>query len=171
LFEKIGTHEPGDTVTVTYLRDKKEYTAVVTLDERKSTGQPYPNNNDERGFSPRTPRGAFSFGDDFWGNTRDRFRNLSDNDAKLGLSVQDTESGNGAVVLDVKAGSPAEKAGFKTNDIITALAGVTISSTRDVTNAYRENKSKGTITAQVKRGGQQKTLQIQVPKKLHKADL
>jgi hypothetical protein len=40
-----------------------------------------------------------------------------------------------------------------------------------VTNAYRANKGKDTFTAQVKRAGQQKTLEVKVPKKLHKADL
>lgn len=172
LFEKIGKHDPGDKVTITYLRDKKESTATVTLDERKDTGtlELFPRGGGQ-GFR-RIPRGEFNFGDDFRGSGPNRFRGFNeDNDVKLGLSVQDTEDGNGAVVLNVTPGSAAEKAGFKENDIITKIAGDDVNSTRDVTNAYRANKDKGAITAQIKRGSQDKTLEIKVPKKLHKADL
>ncbi|MVT06855.1 PDZ domain-containing protein [Chitinophaga tropicalis] len=166
LFEKIGAHDPGDKVTVTYLRDKKENTVTVTLDERKGVGTLQisprsdlaPDNNFFR-FNPglRSPRGQ-RFG-------------AESNDAKLGLSVQDTEDGKGAVVLEVLPGSAAEKAGFKKNDIITELAGTDVNSTRDVAETYRENKGKSELTATVTRNGQKKTLQVKVPKKLHKADL
>ena len=173
LFEKIGAHDPGDKVTITYLRDKKENTATVTLDERKDVGtlQLFPRGG-AQGFR-RAPRGEFNFGDNFPGfGGPNRFHGYNeDNDVKLGLSVQDTEEGNGAEVLSIAPGSAAEKAGFKAKDIITQLAGDDVNSTRDVANAYRSNKDKGTITVQVKRNGQQKTLEIKVPKKLHKADL
>jgi len=181
LFEKIGAHEPGDKVTITYLRDKKENTATVTLDERKQPefgfrGGRDDNDSPENFFRMLPPNGGGRF--DFRGGDEDRdSRNFSwddrreNNDAKLGLSVQDTEDGNGAVVLSVAPGSAAEKAGFKPKDIITSLAGTSISSTRDVTNAYRENKNKGTVDVQVKRDGKTQTLQVKVPKRLHKADL
>ncbi|SEW08488.1 PDZ domain-containing protein [Chitinophaga sp. YR573] len=165
LFEKIGAHEPGDKVTVTYLRNKKENKITVALDERKTEQFPraqlFPRNNNQDGpdnFFRNMPRGGMNF------------RNNND-DVKLGLSVQDTENGEGAVVLSVAPGSAAEKAGFKENDIITELAGITVNSARDITNTYRENKDKGTMNAKVKRDGQQTTLQVQVPKRLHKADL
>jgi S1-C subfamily serine protease len=100
------------------------------------------------------------------------FRNFHENnEVKLGLSVQDTEDGKGAVVLSVAPGSAAEKAGFKADDIITDIAGTEVNSTRDVATAYRANKEKGTFSAKVKRSGQQKTLEIKVPKKLNKVDL
>lgn len=184
LFEKIGAHEPGDKVTITYLRDKKESTVTVTLDERKQPefgfrGGRDDNDGPENFFRMLPPNGGgrFDFRGDNDGDDEGRGpRNFSwedrrDNDVKLGLSVQDTEDGNGAIVLAVAPGSAAEKAGFKPKDIITSLNGTDISSTRDVTNAYRENKSKGTVDVQVKRDGKLQTLQVKVPKKLHKADL
>ena len=175
LFEKIGAHQPGDKVTVTYLRDKKENTATVTLDERKQSERSF-FGGDDQNFFRMMPRG-FEDGPDgnndgprsfSWDERRGGFR---DNDVKLGLSVQDTENGDGAEVLAVAPGSAAEKAGFKPKDIITSLGGTTVGSSRDVTNAYRENKDKGTVDVQVRRNGQSKTLQVKVPKKLHKADL
>ncbi|WP_343667088.1 PDZ domain-containing protein [Chitinophaga sp.] len=183
LFEKIGAHEPGDKVTVTYLRDKKENTATVTLDERKQPefgfNRGRDNNDGPENFFRMMPPdggGRFDFREDDGDDDRRAPRSFSwedrrENDVKLGLSVQDTEDGNGAVVLAVAPGSAAEKAGFKPKDIITSLAGTSISSTRDVTNAYRENKNKGTVDVQVKRDGKSQTLQVKVPKRLHKADL
>jgi len=165
LFEKIGKHEPGDKITVTYLRDKKENKITVQLDERKGMGtmELFPRNDaPDNNFFRGMPRGGM----------QPRFRSFNDNnDVKLGLSVQDTEDGKGAQVLEVAAGSAAEKAGFKANDIITEFAGTTVNSAHDVTSTYRENKNKGSLNAQVKRDGKTKTLQIQVPKKLNKADL
>lgn len=169
LFEKIGAHDPGDKVTVTYLRGKKENTATITLDERKGEGtlELFPRGRDFR----RAPRGNFNFGDD-GPRFRREFPGFPDNnEVKLGLSVQDTEDGKGAQVLSVAPGSAAEKAGFKANDIITDIAGSEVNSTRDVANAYHSNKEKGTFSAKVKRSGQLKTLEVKVPKKLNKVDL
>lgn len=172
LFEKIGAHDPGDKVTITYLRDKKERTATVTLDERKDMGSVdfFPRGSQR---FRRIPRGEFNFGDNLPGfGAPDRFHRFDEEkDVKLGLSVQDTEAGNGVEVTSVTPGSAAEKAGFKADDIITQLAGEAVSSTKDVTSIYHANKNKNTISAQVKRNGQQKTLEIKVPKKLNKADL
>jgi len=169
LFEKIGEHDPGDKVTITYLRNKKENKATVTLGERKGADMfnfapPGMGNNDNNYFRFQ-PRGRQPFG----GNNFGWFG--EDNSTRLGLSVQDTEDGAGARVLNVDEGSAAAKAGFKQDDIITALAGESVSSARDVVNTYRENKDKGTITAKVKRNNKEQTLTISVPKKLNKADL
>lgn len=169
LFETIGEHDPGDKVTITYLRDKKENKATVTLDERKDLGAfnftPNPGNNNF--FRFRGPRNGQGFGGD---NNFNWFGN-DNNDTRLGLSVQDTEEGKGARVLGVTEGSAAEKAGFKEDDIITELAGAAVNSAKDVANAYRENKDKGTLTAKVKRNSKEQQLTITVPKHLNKADL
>lgn len=163
LYEKIGTKEPGDKVTVTYLRDKKESRATVTLEERKVVSAPrelYPRGNDNV-FRFPIPRGN-------GGGFRGFFNN---DDSRLGLSVQDTEDNSGAQVLSVTPGSAAEKAGFKKGDVITALADSKVASARDVTSTYRDYKDKGQLNATVKREGKVQTLQIKVPKKLNKADL
>ncbi|HEY1166514.1 MAG TPA: PDZ domain-containing protein [Chitinophaga sp.] len=169
LFETIGEHDPGDKVTITYLRDKKENKVTITLDERKDVGAfnftPNPGNNNF--FRFRGPRNGQGFGGD---NNFNWFGN-DNNDTRLGLSVQDTEEGKGARVLSVTEGSAAEKAGFKEDDIITELAGAAVNSAKDVANAYRENKDKGTLTAKVKRNSKEQQLTITVPKHLNKADL
>jgi len=170
LFEKIGEHDPGDKVTVTYLRNGKENKATVTLDERKGFGAfnftPGPDMGDDNMFRFRGPRGGHPFGDRF-NSWADEYRN----DTRLGLSVQDTESGEGARVLNVTEGSAAAKAGFKEDDIITEIAGTDVNSAKDVANTYRENKDKGKLTAKVKRNNKVQELTITVPKHLNKADL
>ncbi|PSL49630.1 serine protease Do [Chitinophaga niastensis] len=168
LFETIGKHQPGDKITVTYIRDKKEKKVVVTLDERKEENarswKMYPplssfgNGNNSFSFPP-APRGHQGLG------------YLEEEAVKLGLQVQDTENDEGAQVIDIAPASPAEEAGFKKDDIVTDLAGNTIKTTKDLSRAYRENRIKGTITATVKRNGQTQTLEIKIPKKLNKADL
>ena len=165
LFEKIGKYDPGDKITITYLRNNKENKTTAKLEERKLFYTPSPNQgNDNRNFRFRGPRNSQPFGDNFnWFDNR--------NDTRLGLSVQDTEDGEGARVLGVSEGSAAAKAGFKEDDIITELAGAEVNSAKDVANAYRENKDKGTLTAKVKRDNKVQQLTITVPKHLNKADL
>lgn len=169
LFETIGTRKPGDKVTVTYTRNKKVNKASVTLDERKDEDGgmnmfAIPRGRGEY-FNFPMPRGRQGFGDGngWFGNP--------DEGVKLGIQVQDTDSGDAAQVINMTPGSPAEKAGFKMNDLITDLAGSPVKSAHDVAEIYRANRSKGTITATVKRNGQTQTLEIKIPKKLNKADL
>ncbi|WP_291911690.1 PDZ domain-containing protein [Chitinophaga sp. CB10] len=163
LYETIGTYDPGDKITVTYTRNKKETQATVTLDERKEQGgmglmMPSPDRN----------RGFFNFqrpdlGDNFF------FRGGSS--VRLGLQVEDTEDGKGAKVTDVEEGSAAEKAGFRNDDIVTEFGGTTVKSARDVANAYRANQQRSNITAKVIRNGATETLEVKIPKKINKVNL
>lgn len=163
LFETIGRFKPGDKITVSYTRNNKQNKATVTLDERKenSFGGIFnaPRRRSEL-FTFPMPRGGQGFGFE-----------RADEGVKLGIQVQDTDEGNGAQVINMATGSPAEKAGFKINDLITDMAGSTVKSAHDVAEIYRANRDKGTITATIKRNGQTQTIDIKVPKKLHTADL
>ncbi|MBC9911271.1 PDZ domain-containing protein [Chitinophaga varians] len=163
LFETIGRFKPGDKITVSYTRNNKQNKATVTLDERKenSFGGIFnaPRRRSEL-FTFPMPRGGQGFGFE-----------RADEGVKLGIQVQDTDDGNGAQVINMAPGSPAEKAGFKVNDLITDMAGSTVKSAHDVAEIYRANRDKGTITATIKRNGQTQTIDIKVPKKLHTADL
>ncbi|WP_143309826.1 PDZ domain-containing protein [Chitinophaga vietnamensis] len=172
LFETIGNYQPGDKITVTYIRNKKDNKVNVTLDERKEaiTGndvRPFPS---PRGFNKRfymMPPLHDNGNDNSWS-----FGNRSPlGGARLGLQVQDTENGDGAKVINIAEGSAAEKAGFKQDDIITELAGTPIKSAHDVATTYRNNINKNTITVKVTRNGQQQTIEVKVPKQLNKVDL
>ncbi len=162
LYEKIGTYNPGDKITLTYIRNKKEAKATVTLDERT---------NERPGlmFGPpsRGNRGFFNFQQpDF--NNRWAPRG---NNPRLGLQVEDTENGEGAKVTEIEEGSVAEKAGFKTDDIVTEFGGASVKSARDVADAYRSNLLKSTVTVKVIRNGAAQTLDVKIPKKINKVNL
>ncbi|UYQ93091.1 PDZ domain-containing protein [Chitinophaga horti] len=180
LFEAIAAKKPGEEVTVTYLRNKKESKAKAKLGERPAAplnfggddGNTFnfrsmPRGGDDNTFDfRRMPRGGDL--EDFFGGMQ---RQREDNSTRLGLSVQDTEDGKGVKVLDVTEGSAAEKAGFKEEDVITELGGSAVRSARDVVSTYQANKAKGELNAKILRGGKVQTLTVKVPKKLNKADL
>ena len=157
---------------MSYTRNSKASNVTVTLDERKDMGagnlKLYPPAQPKRmprtfAFPPPYPRGGGQgFGDWF---------NGVDDGVKLGLQVQDTDNDEGAQVISIAADSPAEKAGFKKEDIVTELAGSPVKSAADLSRAYRENRGKGNITVTIKRNNKTQTLDIKVPKKLNKADL
>ncbi|MFB6455705.1 PDZ domain-containing protein [Chitinophaga sp. Hz27] len=174
LYETIGGYKPGDKITVTYTRNKKETKANVTLDERKNDGNsiflsPPSSDRSNRDFynfrGPRFGQGfGQGFGDDSWAPR-------GANNVRLGLQVEDTENGDGAKVTNIDEGSAAEKAGFKMDDIVTEVAGSSVKSARDMASAYRSNLQKSTITAKVIRNGATQNLEIKVPKRINKVNL
>ncbi|WP_026922827.1 trypsin-like peptidase domain-containing protein [Glycomyces arizonensis] len=62
----------------------------------------------------------------------------------LGVSVTDTQ-GNGAMVLAVEAGSPADEAGLQEGDVITAVDGTQVASASEVVAAVQSKASGDTI--------------------------
>ncbi len=166
LFETIGNLKPGDKVTVTYLRDKKEQKTDATLGKRASISPRSfgldPDGDEVNPFRFRMPQspGGRPFGEFF-----------GDRAPSLGLTVQDTEDGKGARVTGVKEGSAAEKAGFKKDDLITEIAGEPVKNARDVAQTYREHLEDGTITAKGNRNGSAQTYTIKVPKNLRTENL
>ncbi|WP_298715943.1 PDZ domain-containing protein [Chitinophaga sp.] len=164
LFETIGKLQPGNEVTVTYLRDKKEQKAKATLMPRNSA------EDEMRGRRFRTPR----MPDEPRTFTMPRgFDELFNPNAqpKLGLQVQDREENDGATVQSVEPGSTAEKAGFKNGDIILSLDGKPVKNAREVSTGYREAKDKSTLTFGIRRNGKSETLTVKVPRKLRSENL
>jgi len=167
LSEVVRKHKPGDKVTITLLRDKKEQKITTELGKWKGMGtysfapgqnfkMEMPNYNDL--VSPKIqgfPRQA-------WGTS---------GQPKLGLSVQDTDDGKGVKVLEVDEESNAAKAGLKENDIITNFNDKEVNSADEVAKLVRENKDKPTISLKVKRDGKTQTIEVKMPRKLKTADL
>jgi len=90
---------------------------------------------------------------------------------QLGIRIQDTDAANGVTVLDVNEGSPAQKAGVKTDDLITAIDGKDINDTDAAREAMQAAREKSTYSLKVRREGKTMELQVQIPKKLKKATL
>lgn len=170
----IKKHKPGDKVTVTYLRDKKETKLTAELTKWKGVnaytlGEGQNFNFDFDNLTGKMPdlgrvRGLRTapFGDNWmW----------SGGGPKLGLSVQDTDNGKGVNVIEVDEESNAEKAGIKVDDVITEVDGKMINNTDDMVKSIKENKDKTSVMIKLNRGGKIMNIEVKIPKKLKTADL
>jgi serine protease Do len=176
LSKEIKSHKPGEKVSVTYLRDKKENKATAELTKSKAVnafafgeGQNYDFKMPEMKFKEfEMPNGkslprARVYGDmlNLYGGGQPR----------LGLSVQDTDDGKGVKVLEVDEESNAAKAGVKENDIVTHVNDKEVNSADEVAKLVKENKDKPSMRLQIKRDGKSQNIEVKMPRKLKTADL
>lgn len=175
LSDAITAHKPGDKVTVTWLRDKKEQKATVELTKWKGMGV----------FGSTAP-GQFKLdlGDMDLGHLVPKIQGVpgvrepfgqnwawSGGSPKLGLSVQDTDDGKGVKVIEVDDESNAAKAGIKEEDLITEVDGKTIKGTDDIVKIIRESKEKPSIMIKLLRDGKTQNIEVKMPRKIKTADL
>jgi serine protease Do len=171
LSETVRKHKPGDKVTITVLRDKKEQKIAAELGKWKGVSAfgygPGAQNfkmdmpNYDQMFTPRvqaTPR--MRYGQGYAGGA-----------PKLGLSVQDTDDGKGVKVIEVDDESNAAKAGLKENDIITSFNDKAVNSADEVAKLVKESKDKPTINLKITRNGKAQNIEVKMPRKLKTADL
>lgn len=166
LTKVIRSHKPGDKVTVTYLRDKKEQKATAELGKWKGIQM----NN----FSYTLPKmETFQRSEGARAYTTPNGNSLFSvaGRPKLGLSVQDTEDGKGVKVLDVSDESNAAKAGVKENDVITSINDKEVNSAEEVAKIVRENKENKSLMLKVNRNGKTQNIEVKFPRKLKTADL
>ncbi|HEY0434154.1 MAG TPA: PDZ domain-containing protein [Chitinophagaceae bacterium] len=164
----IRDHKPGDKVTITYLRDKKESRATAELSKWKGSGfsamttMPDMERNMVAPKLGTTPKFRFSPGQ-YYAFGADRPR--------LGLSVQDTEDGKGVKVVDVDEEGSAKKAGVKEDDIILSVNDKDVNSADEVAKIVRDNKEKSSVMLKVKRDNKTQNIEVHIPRKLKTADL
>ncbi|HET9747391.1 MAG TPA: PDZ domain-containing protein [Chitinophagaceae bacterium] len=168
LSEAIRKHKPGDKVTVTLLRDKKEQKVTTELGKWKGLGA--------FGFGPGQnfkmdmPDYKELLAPKIQGVPRQNW-SWSGNTPRLGLSVQDTDEGKGVKVIEVDHDSNAAKAGLKENDLITHFNDKEVNSADEVAKLVKENKDKTTIKLKVKRGGKTENIEVKMPRKLKTTDI
>jgi serine protease Do len=166
LSDAIQDHKPGEKVTITYLRDKKEQKVTAELGKWKgvsgfSYGDGYNLQLEGLKDQLRTmPRGNYNYN---W--------NWSGNGPKLGISVQDTENGKGVNVIDVDEDGNAAKAGIKEEDIITDVDGKAVNGADEIAKLIKESKDKSSVKVKLLRNGKPMTVDVKIPKKLKSADL
>lgn len=167
LTEAISALKVGDKVTIVYKRDGKEGKTTAELGKRTLAnidGRQYmiPGEPGNPPIAPIPPLPPMDFNfDEAFGREKPR----------IGIKVQDTEEGRGAKVLGVDEGSNAEKAGIKTDDVITSFDGRTINSANDLADASRASKDKSSVRLQVKRGNKTQDIDLKIPKKLKTVNL
>ncbi|MEN9702311.1 MAG: hypothetical protein RIR55_1653 [Bacteroidota bacterium] len=174
LYDAIGAFKPEEKVTITFIRDGKEQKTTITLAKNKTLNAPkvfsfsYPNgqmpNNLDRGFRI-SPDQNFNFEMP----ELDALNARINKRPKLGISIEDTESGEGVKIKNVTTGSPAEKAGLKSNDIITEFDENKVTDVNDLKWNYLQEGQVLKFT--VLRNGEKKKIEVKIPKKLKSADL
>jgi serine protease Do len=87
------------------------------------------------------------------------FMVLAGRGAEIGVQVVNGKD-SGVLVEDVRANSPAEKAGVKRSDVITMFDGERVRSVRQFTRLVQETPPGRTVKATIVREGQQKDIQI-----------
>jgi len=80
--------------------------------------------------------------------------------AYIGIRVGDAPNGSGALISSVSAGTPAEKAGLKAGDVITAIDTTPITKADDLTAGITAHAPNDKVTVTLTRNG--KTLKIDV---------
>jgi len=77
----------------------------------------------------------------------------------LGIALGDrTDGGSGAVITEVQADSPAEKAGLKVKDIVVAINGTTVTGQGSLIAVIRDASPGDKVTLTIDRDGTKKTL-------------
>jgi putative serine protease PepD len=71
--------------------------------------------------------------------------------AYLGTIPDMSESPGGVRITGARAGSPAEQAGLKAGDVITAIGAKTVANLYDMTDALRSHQAGDTVVIVVKR--------------------
>ena len=164
----VRKHKPGEKVTVTFLRDKKEQKVTAELGKWKGAGA--------YGFTPGQnfkmdmPEYRELLAPKIQGVPRQNW-SWSGSQPRLGLSVQDTDDAKGVKVIEVDEESNAAKAGLKENDIVTHFNDKEVNSADEVAKLVKENKDKPTINLKIKRDGKSQSIEVKMPRKLKTTDI
>ncbi|HRB87568.1 MAG TPA: PDZ domain-containing protein, partial [Niabella sp.] len=169
LSEALKDKKPGDKVSVSYLRDGEKNTSTAILTKWEAPQMMI----QERAF--RMPEGMNfdQLFNDYQGNNnvrRFQFRTSPDNSGpKLGVQVQELESGNGVRIISVEPGSDAAKAGLKEGDIIKEANGKSVSSTLKIKDEIMNSKPGTDLHLKIDRNGSDRMIDIQLSRKLKSA--
>ncbi|MDP2983428.1 MAG: trypsin-like peptidase domain-containing protein [Candidatus Latescibacter sp.] len=86
---------------------------------------------------------------------------IQDITREMARSLKFKEEG-GAVILDVKRNSPADKSGLKINDIITGVNGFTINDSEELVSMFRGSVPGETFTLIIVRGGKKMNKELKL---------
>ena len=188
LYDAIGKSKPEDKVTISYIRNGKTNTLVVSLAKNKNTMQYYNFSSPEGQGGPsfdaypkqyldpntrkyqQSPRG-FNFAIPNFPGMEGMTIPGFENKPKLGISIEDTETADGVKITNVSENSPAAKSGLLENDIIVQVNDQKIKEVDALKPIIKDAKEGTSFTFQVKRNKELKTIIVKLPKKLKTANL
>ena len=169
LRKAVHAYEPGDKVTVHYLRNGSAETAEVTLGKPAGFFSNGLNSNQLKELMNRFGQGnTYNYRIPSMPNSEmpsmpGNHFNFNHNQSKIGLKIEDTPEGKGVKILEVQKGSPAEKAGLKKNDLITEINGEKVNSANQVKLAILQSR-KNDYKIKVKRNQNEMNFNVSVLK-------
>lgn len=183
LSKAVSNKNPGDKITIAYLRNKKQYTAIVEL-TKWSTPEGWVT-GDGRSFTiPAMPNFDIEEFRGKLGDLQNKQRNFrqynydfpnfsygSPASPTMGIKIQDTETDGGVKIIEVRKGSDAAKAGLAEGDIIKEVNGTTVRNTDTMISAIRANRSNSSVKLKIERGGKTRNIDVIFTKKIKTADL
>lgn len=153
----------GRAVQLTVWRDGRAQTLSATLGNSRD--------RIERTFTFAGPRGEFKFDSEMFKFDMPNFF-VASRAPLLGISAEDISGqlgayfgapgGEGILVREVNAGSPAEKAGMKAGDVITKFNGERVKSLDDLREKLRAKWDQKTVSVGVIRKGVEVALNVEI---------
>jgi serine protease Do len=172
LYAAIGKYKPTDKINLGYTRDNKSTKVTIVLEENpnKSQGNTFENNELDLGdldmLNEQGRKFKFSM-PDF--PNMDQLITRAEKKPKLGISVEDLETGKGVKVINLEQDSPAAKAGIQKGDILIQLNDAEIPDVNFMKWQYYFPGQVLKIT--LDRKGEKRTIEVKMPKKINTADL
>ncbi|MHB1922553.1 MAG: PDZ domain-containing protein [Chitinophagaceae bacterium] len=161
LIKAIGTHQPGDLVHITYWRNKQPYHTTAELKKNREALSYLQEQNlftPDWNFPGAFPKEGLQGG-------------FPTDQPRIGMSIRDNNSGNGATVMGVLPNSPALAAGLKKEDVIQEVGGQQVTNADAVAQAIHHLSRQPSFSIKILRQGQARTLWIKIPKKLNTLNL
>ncbi len=172
LYTAIGKYKPNDKINLSYIRDKKSAKVTIVLEENPNKSQGMTFEKDALDLSDldllNEQGRKFKFSMPELPNI-DQLMTKADKKPKLGISVEDLETGKGVKVTNVAEDSPAAKAGIQKGDILTQLNVAEITDVNFMKWQYYYPGQVLKIT--IDRKGEKRTVEVKIPKKINTADL
>ncbi len=170
LYAAIGKYKPNEVIHLVYTRGNKTMKVDIALDKNADQTMTF----SEAPLDERTLElldnmgGQYKFSMPELPNM-DQLMTRADKKPKLGISVEDLETGKGVKVTNVAEGSPAAKAGIQKDDILTKLNDSDIP---DVNFMKWQYYFPGQVLKMsLERKGEKRTIEVKIPKKINTADL
>jgi serine protease Do len=172
LSRAIGRYSPADVVRISLEREGQTKEVSVKLGR-----------NDNRGMLGMGAMPMDRFHMPFFGKGRSpenfmqEFRHFhpmispSDQEPRLGISVEERDDDQGVTVKQVEPGSAAQTAGFEPGDVLTEFGGTSIHGIDDILQAVHAHRADDQVKATVMREHKKKTLTVTMPRAHAQADL
>ena len=157
LYKEVGKYQPGDKISIDYLRNGEARTISAKLAPNKPAERKLPETIEMQLFRD--------------GNLWDLLDRSGGPKPNVGLILIDTEKGRGVEVSSVKENTPAARAGLQKYDLLLSINGKDLKDVDDVRNLKSNLKEGDTWKVVFERSGKKMEADLKFPKKLKTADL